>query len=157
MKEQATSLKDQAIKLTRKNGRVLLNGEAVRLLWARPISGRGQEISILSEKNEELAFLENLQCLDEDSQKIANEELQSRYLISRIEKVIEASSVFGKRVVKAQTNRGLISFAIKNPNHTIVHLPKDRVVIKCAIGNRYEILSLSALDERSRGEIEKVI
>ena len=147
----------KSIELKRTNGKVLLQGKPVRLLWARPISGRGQEISILTEKNEEPAFLASLDCLDEESQRIAKEELSSRYLISKIEKVISASSIFGKRVVKAQTNRGVVSFAIKNPNHSIIHLPEDKVVIKCAIGNRYEIPSLSQLDKESKGEIEKVI
>ncbi len=152
----------EKLKLFRKEGKVYAKvddkeAKVVRILWARPISGRDEEVSLLSEKNEEVAFLENLDLLEEESRQIAREELDKRYLIPKIEEVLQATSYFGNRIVEVRTNMGKRSFAIKDPNRSILRPSADQIIFRCAIGNRYEIPSLSSLDERSRKEIAKVI
>ena len=46
---------------------------------------------------------------------------------------------------------------MNDPAGNIVWLTDDRLIIRDAVGNRYEIESLSDLDPKSRAEVEKVI
>ena len=151
------------LRLTRKLDRVYAhfpgNGEPapVRLVWARPISGKGQEVSVLSEDKKEIAMIRSLDDLDADSRRIAEAELEQRYLVPKITRVIRTMATFGNRYWAVETDRGHQAFLMKDPNKNAIWVTEDRLILRDTIGNRYEIESLRALDDRSRAEIERVI
>jgi hypothetical protein len=129
----------------------------VKVLWVRPVSGRGREVSIMGEDNEEIVLLESLDLLDADSRKVAEEALDLRYLVPRITSIPVANPQFGNRYLEVETDRGPRKFLLKDPNSNVVWLTDDRLTIRDTLGNRYEIESLSALDSKSRGNISRVI
>jgi len=129
----------------------------VKLVWVRPISGRGREISVVGKDKKEIMLLSDSGCLDPDSRAIAEEELERRYLVPKITKVTRTESTFGNRYWDVETDRGLRRFLVTDPNVNVLWLTDDRLVIRDTFGNRYEIDSFSALDKRSKTEIEKVI
>ncbi len=130
---------------------------AVRLVWTRPVSGRGSEVAILNEKGKELEMLKGIDSLDERSAAIATEELERRYLIPRITHVNRASAHFGNRYMEIETDRGPRTVLIKDPNANVIWFTNDRLMIRDTLGNRYEIPSLAALSSRARAEVDKVI
>ncbi|MCG3149917.1 MAG: hypothetical protein PCFJNLEI_03384 [Verrucomicrobiae bacterium] len=135
-----------------------LDGETkvVRLVWARPISTAGREIALLDEKKREVALLPGLDALDPTSRQIAEEELRRRYLLPRITRVLQTRSHFGTRYWHVETNHGVRRFVVRNPNHDIIWLSDDHLVLRDPLGNRFEIPSLAALDSASRAAVNNV-
>ncbi len=153
----------EKIRLQRHADRVLLSrGDSddwtpVRLVWARPISGRGGEISFLDKNKREVLMLESLDPLDPESRKVAEEELAKRYLVPRITRVIRTMATFGIRYWHVQTDRGERRFALKHASKNTFWLSRDHLVLRDTLGCVYEIRPFSELDQRSRAEVEKVI
>jgi len=136
-----------------------LNGESkvVRLVWARPISAAGGEIALLDEKKREIALLPGLDALDPASRQIAEEELRCRYLLPRVLRVLQTRSQFGTRYWHVETDHGIRQFVIRNPNHDIIWLSDDHLVLRDPLGNRFEIPSIAGLDAASRAAVHQVI
>ena len=129
----------------------------VRLAWARPIYDRGGDICILDEKKREVVMVSSLESLDAKSRKIAEDELARRYLIPTITRVISANPHLGNRYWHVDTELGERKFLMKDPTRNVIWITKDHLILRDAIGNRYEVASLSALDAFSRAEVLKVI
>ena len=155
--------KAKRFRLLRRGARVFIQfadsdvQKPVKLVWARPITGRGGALSLLDDKKKEVAMLENLDCLDGESRRIAEEELGGRYLIPRITRVIRASANFGVRYWHVETDLGVRQFALKNANKNAVWVSDEHLVLQDTLGCRYEVKPFSALDPRSRAEVDKVI
>ena len=131
--------------------------QPVRILWARPVSAQGRELSIVDEKKKELVLLKDLSALEPGSRLIAAEELQRRYLTARIQRVLEATAQFGTRSWKVETDRGRRAFVVKNVNKDVTWITADHLLIRDTLGYCYEIASLSALDAQSQAEVDKVL
>jgi hypothetical protein len=129
----------------------------VKVLWVRPISGRGREVSIVGLDKKELCLLGSLDCLEPASRRVAEEELNRRYLVPRITRVRRTSAHFGNRYWDVQTDRGPRRFLMRDPNKNAVWVTEDRLVIRDSLGNRYEIEAFSKLDPVSRTEAERVM
>ena len=130
----------------------------VILVYARPITARSREISILDAKSkEEIAWLADLKDLDKKSRRIAKEALYDRYRISIVQSVEHSFVNHGHRYLKVQTDRGFHYFNLKEPGKNVTHLSDDHLVIRDSMGNRYEIPSLAALDPESRARLELVL
>ena len=153
----------RTFRLSRENDKVLLSFEGseektpVRLVWARPITGRGREIGVLGRDKKELATLESMDDLDPESRRIAEEELSRRYLVPRITRVLRTRAHFGVRYWRVLTDIGERRFALKNASRNAVWVTDERLVLHDTLGCRYEISPFSSLDERSRAEALKVI
>jgi len=128
-----------------------------RLVWTRPIRGRGGSVSILDRGKKELALLPSPEVLDAESRRIALEELARRYLAPRITGVIRATANYGVRYWHVRTDRGERRFAMKNASRNAFWAGEDRLMLRDTLGCLYEIRPYSALDARSRMEVEKVI
>jgi len=150
-------------KLQRKFGKVFIryiDSEkeiAVKIVWSRPVSGRGKELSILDEKGKELEMLQGLNALEEQCAVIATEELEKRYLIPKITHVSKASAHFGNRYMEVETDRGPKTILIKDPNSNVIWFTNDRLMFRDTLGNRFEIESLTKLNVHSQKEIDKII
>ncbi len=130
----------------------------VKVLYLRPLSGMGKDISIYGIKEKmELAYISSLDKLQGDSKKLVMEALAERYLIFTITKIINSIVRFGQRIVEVETDRGRRKFNIKDINHDVTWLDEDHLVIKDSFGNRFEIRSFSELDAMSKKLLEKTI
>ena len=49
------------------------------------------------------------------------------------------------------------AFTFKEPGKNVTYLHQEHIVLRDAIGNRYEIRSLSELDAHSRRQINKLL
>jgi len=153
----------ETIRLRRRGDQVVVDAgdgaeaKPVRLVWARPVEDRGGPVSILDEKNNEVALLPDLDSLDPESRKLAEEALSGRYLIPRITRVISTRATFGMRYWHVETEQGERRFAIKHTSKNATWVTEDHLVLRDTLGCRYEIKPLSALDRRSRAEVEKVL
>ena len=151
------------MRLRRRGDQVLLdslNGQEpvpVKLLWARPISGRGTHLSILDDKRTELALLDGLATLDPESRRIAEEDLARRYLVPQITRVIRTRVCFGIRYLRVDTDLGRRDFAFKDASRNVVWISDDHVMLRDTMGCRYEIKPFSGLDPASQREVRRVL
>lgn len=129
----------------------------VKIVWARPLSGKGKELVFIDDNKKEVAMADNLDCLDADSRKLAEEQLGLRYLLVKITKVYEIKVLFGNRFWDVETDIGRKRFAMKEPSKSMIRFPEGRIIVRDTLGNSYEIESLNSLDKRSQKEVEKVI
>jgi len=148
--------------LTRKNGCIYArNGRGeevkVKILWLRPLSGRGREVSLLDTGNKEVALFASIDELDEESRAIAQAELDRRYLVPRILRVKEATARYGSRYWDVETHLGDRRFILKNATKNALWMSSEHLVLRDTMGNSYEINPFSGLDARSRTLVEKLL
>ncbi|MFC1743148.1 DUF1854 domain-containing protein [Candidatus Riflebacteria bacterium] len=151
-------------RVIKRGDRVLLdlkdgkNPFPIRIVWARPLSGPKKEVSILdADKKKEILLLSSLENLEPDTKKIIKEELQRRYFLPKITRVINTKASFGNRYWQVETDRGERNFLMKSPETNAEWLNDDHVILRDSLGNHYEIESFSRLDPQSRQEAEKVL
>ena len=129
----------------------------VSFVWAKPLTGREQEISVLDEKKKEVLLIHSLADLDKETARVIREELEKRYFFPIITKVISTSTISGDRYWIVETDRGPRKFLMKDPNSTVLYLTTDNLLIRDTMGHCYEIISLQSLDSHSQDEINKII
>ncbi|MHC4480477.1 MAG: DUF1854 domain-containing protein [Planctomycetota bacterium] len=129
----------------------------VRIVWARPVSGRGRQVCFLDEQKREVLMIDSLDGLDPESRRVAEAELERRYLIPKITRVVRTAAHFGSRYWEVETDRGPRRFAMKDPAKNAVWISDDHLILRDTLGNRYEIPSFATLDQWSRSQVAKVL
>lgn len=105
----------------------------------------------------ELAWLPSLEALDDESRRHAEEMLWKHYRIAQVHQILESVVNHGHRYLRVRTDRGDRHFNLREPGNNVTYLSGDQVVIRDSMGNRYEIPSVSALDEASQIHLERVL
>lgn len=151
-------------RLWREDGKVLYRdpdggeAQAVRVLWARPLSGRGGPVSIMmAGKKREVAYVASLDELDADSRRVAEEELAVGMVLPRIKRIRQVRPRFGSYYWDVETDMGRNKFVLSSPENNHFRFGNDTVVVKDVAGNCYEIPSVSELDADSRRELDRVL
>lgn len=136
------------VRLTLSDGRVFDDLEPRRLF---PLTDTEHYITLLDSKEREVALIKSLSELDEDSRAALEACFGEYYLIPRITQVLSIEDKFGTLSFHVMTDRGEISFRIRNRHSDIKMLyGTSRVLIRDADDNRYEIPELDALDRHSK-------
>ncbi|BBM87066.1 DUF1854 domain-containing protein [Candidatus Uabimicrobium amorphum] len=149
-------------RLLKKHGKVYIQFEKqqeklAKILWARPLTGRWKEISIVDEKKKEIIFLDSLNSIPTESRQIAKDELIRNYFLPKIIKVFETKSHRSCRYWHVETEKGPRKFLMKNPNRDFLCISQDNIILRDHIGNCYEIVSFRKLDRSSKNAINKII
>jgi len=129
----------------------------VKVVWARPITAKGGPLCIVDRQKRQLAMLSGLDSLDEQSRRVAADELTRRYLMPRITRVVRATASFGIRYWHVETDLGERHFALKQASKNALWITDEQLVLRDTLGCLYEINPFSGLDARSRAEVEKVL
>ncbi len=125
----------------------------VRPVQASPLAHTDRYVSLLDIKNEEVAFIRDLNDLDEGSRKVIEEELTHRYLRATIERIDSIQMEYGVTYWDVMTDRGRREFVIRGHENT--HWASDtRVLLTDVDGNRFEIVDYTRLDPHSVQLIE---
>jgi hypothetical protein len=148
------------VKLKRKGDQVLATdtkGEQflVDIVWLRPATGIGKEISLLTENSRSI-IIESIDKLDQLSRKIAREELNKNYIIPVIKRIVSTQIYLGNRYFEVETDRGDYKFVVKNP-YTAIRESGDGILIRDVMGNLYSITDISQLDRKSQNELDRIL
>ena len=115
-----------------------------------PFTRPTRYITLLSDDGKkEAAVITDISLLDSDSRKAVEDCFGEFYMIPTIIKVIEANSRYGSATMKVVTDRGEISFRVRNINSDIKMMDDKRMLIRDNNDNRYEIPDINALDKKS--------
>lgn len=117
--------------------------------WSIPES----YLSVRSAEGKEVAMLDSLDALEGPSREVAEAELRASVFQPRIRRVVSFKTDFGVATVTAETDRGVVSFEIRQ-REDVRHLSPTRALFRDPDGNTYEVADLEALDETSRRHLQ---
>lgn len=136
------------VRLTLRDGTVIEDLEPHRLF---PITNTTMFISLLDQNEREVAFVRDFKELDEASVEALKACFEEYYMIPKITGVIAISERFGSIKWKVETDRGTVTFRIRNRQSDIKCLyGTKRVLVRDSNDNRYEIPDYTALDAHSK-------
>ncbi len=135
-----------SVSLTMADGTVYTDVELRRLF---PISDRDHYISLISSDEKEIAMIKSYDDISPESAAAVKACFNDYYFIPKILKIHECSDATGSLTMKVDTDHGYVEFRIRNRHSDIKIYPEDRIIIRDASDNRYEIESLAALDRKS--------
>ena len=129
----------------------------VRLALAAPLSRPGQHVSLLNGKGEEIVLLPDLEALEPASRRVAERELQRRYLTSRIGRLLSLKQEFGVTYWEAETDRGTRDFVVRDLQENCVWLSESHLLLVDVDGSRFEIPDRRRLDERGQQLLDAIL
>ena len=101
-------------------------------------------------QEEEILIIKDLENMDEDSRNAVLKSLEGYYMIPRISDILEFKKVNDDLQWTVDTDRGIITFDIRDKYTSIKQLPDGRILVKDASDNRYEIPDLATLSKKVR-------
>ena len=124
----------------------------VRAVRAFPISGKAGYISFVDNDGNEVALMADPEDLDDASRQTLGRALDKMYYVPKIMCVHGITEKMGVGHWEVTTDRGYASFEVV-AREQIRRLPRGRLLITDADGNRFEIEDVDALDMRSQALI----
>jgi len=121
----------------------------VRALRAFPVSGKADYVSFLNKDDKEIALVARPGKLDRESRSALHNALDKMYYVPKISQVYKLTEKMGVTNWRVMTDCGFASFEVVDRQH-IRKLPNNRLLIKDADGNRFEIEDTLRLDDRSQ-------
>lgn len=135
------------VRLIKKDGSVIEDLEPRKLF---PFSNSEMYITLLDKNEKEVGFVRKLDEIDEESRKVLEECFKEYYMIPKISRLLECEDKFGMLKWTVDTDRGVITFQIRNRHSDIKKLyGTNRVIVRDSNDNRYEIPDVTVLDSRS--------
>ena len=135
------------VRLTLQDGTVYENLEP-RMLF--PFTNHEMYITLLNKDEREVGFVRDLEEVDDASRQALEECFREYYLIPKISRLIDCEDKFGTLKWTVETDRGVITFQIRNRHSDIKHLwGTKRVIIRDSNDNRYEIPDHTVMDAHS--------
>ena len=131
---------------------VKMNGEThegVRASLALPISDRDSYVSLrigaTKGKERELGMIRNLNELDDATRRTVQRDLNKRYFLHEIGKLISVTEKFGFIYFEAETSKGKLKFAMRYEYNQVQEYGEHGRVILDTDENRYIIPDLREL------------
>ena len=136
------------VRLILRDGTVIEDLEPRRLF---PFSNHTMYITLLDKDECEVAIIRDYDELDEGSMKVLQECFSEYYMIPQITRLVSSVEKFGSLKWVVDTDRGRVTFRIRNRHSDIKHFyGTNRVIIRDSNDNRYEIKDYQALDAHSQ-------
>lgn len=135
------------VRLTMKDGTVY---DALEPRMLFPFTNHTMYISLLNDDEREVAFVRSLDEIDSDSRHALEDCFREYYMIPKISRVINCEDKFGTLKWTVDTDRGVITFQVKNRHSDIKNLRgTSRIIVRDSNDNRYEIPDYTVLDAHS--------
>lgn len=129
----------------------------VQIARAFPLSKPDTYIGLRDGRDKDIGMLVTLDTMDAASRAILDEELERRYFLPRIQKVLSVREEFGTTTWQVETDKGPRTFSVQNLRESTQDLTPTRLLITDIEGNRYEFPDVRGLDERSFEVLQRVL
>lgn len=136
------------VRLTIVNDRSWIKVSVAR---AFPLSNPDHYLGFLDGAGKDIGLLHDPALLDPDSRRIVDEELEKRYFVPIVERVITVKEEFGTIYWSVETDRGEKEVIVRNLRDNLQDLGSSRVIITDVDGNRFEFSDITKLDSKSQG------
>ncbi len=118
-----------------------------------PLSDPDHYIGFLDGNGKDVGLLNDPGLLDVDSRRIVDEELEKRYFVPVVERVVSVKEEFGTIYWIVDTDRGEKEIIARNLRDNLMELALSRVILTDVDGNRFEFPDINRLDGKSLGII----
>ena len=115
-----------------------------------PVSRPDEYVSLLDADGVEIAQIRRLADLNPESRAAVVNSLNDYYLVPTITRIVSATEKYGTLRWTVQTERGEISFDIRNRNHDIRVNSDGSIRVRDSNDNRYCIPDWKKLDKHSK-------
>lgn len=122
----------------------------VNVARAFPISNPNRYIGFLDGNGKDIGLIIDPGQLDPESRRVLEEELELRYFVPTVERVLSVREEFGTIYWHVVTNRGEKEIIVRNLRDNLQELPNLRVIITDVDGNRFEFPDVNRLDRKSQ-------
>ena len=117
---------------------------AVAVIRAFPLSARDRFLSVRS-GGEEVGVIASPAELSADDRKLIEEDLQRRYLVPAVKRIVSAKERFGTVDWTMETDRGTCRFTTRNLRENVQQPAPGRIILNDVDGNRYDIRNVDDL------------
>jgi hypothetical protein len=131
--------------------------DAVKLYRVAPLSQPNGPVAILDEKGYEILTIRSLSELDAESRRVAEAELARRYLTARVQRIVSLTQESAVTYWTVETDRGQREFVVQGLQENCTWFSDDHIMLIDVDGNRFEIPSIAAMDERSQALLNEAI
>lgn len=124
--------------------------DKVKVLRSFPLSEPAHYLSVCSAEEKEIGLIRSLSELDKSSRMLVEKELERRYFVPRIERVISTRMQFGFVHWEVETDRGRCRFSTRHLRDNVVRPSPGRYILSDVDNNRFDIPDIAELDPRSQ-------
>jgi len=121
----------------------------VMVIRAQPISDPDGYIGLLDGAGKDIGVIRDPKQLDEESRALIAEELELRYFVPVVKRVLSVKFEFGTIYWSLETTRGRMDAIVRHLRDNLQELSASRVMITDVDGNRFEFPDINALDAES--------
>ncbi len=144
-----------ALMLTIDGDRSYLKVRAVR---AFPLSELNEFIGLLDAiAGKEIGMLRSLRDLDGPARQLVEHEINKRYFIPKVLRIVDAKKEFGTIYWDVETDKGNRKFVMRGLRDSVHEIEPGRYLINDVEGNRLEVPQLENLDSRSLAIWDRVV
>jgi hypothetical protein len=122
----------------------------VTIISAFPLSDPRRYLSVCSTDSREIGMIADIRELDDQSRRLVEQDLERRYIVPVIRRVVAVKERFGTVDWTVETDRGVRRFTTRNLRENIIQPSPNRYLISDVDGNRYDVRDLAALDGASQ-------
>lgn len=122
----------------------------VGVVRAFPLSDRNRFYSVRDSGDNEIGIIVNPTDLSAENQNLIDEDLQRRYFIPSVKRIVSAKERFGTVEWTVETDRGLCHFTTQNLRENVQRPAPGRIILNDVDGNRYDIRNFDELNRDSQ-------
>ena len=139
--------------LTLTDGRVY---EGVVPVRAFPLQAPEQCVAFMSLEGKEVAWVDELSALPQDTRELIKQEIASREMMPVIERIVSVSTLSPPSTWEVVTDRGATQLILKG-EEDIRRLTGSTLIITDSHGLRFMLPDMQALDKNSRRIIDRFL
>jgi uncharacterized protein DUF1854 len=143
-----------ALRLTIDEERSVLKVAVVR---AFPLSYPQQYLSVRDGANKEVGLIVDTAELDDESRRWVAEDLDRRYVVPVIRRILTMKERFGTVEWEVETDRGVCRFTTRNTRDNVSQPSPGRYLLTDVEGNRYDVRDVTALDPASQAWLLRLL
>ena len=117
---------------------------------AFPLSDRNHFLSVRDGGDNEIGLIVNPDELSAENRQLIEEDLERRYLVPAVKRVVSAKERFGIVEWTVETDRGPCHFTTQNLRENVQRPALGRIILNDVDGNRYDIRNVDELSRESQ-------
>ena len=124
--------------------------EKVTIRRAFPLSVPTGYHSVRDSDNKEVGLLCGIEALDAESRRLVDLELERRYMVAIIRKIVKVTERFGTVDWEVETDRGACRFTTRDLRENVIRAGASHYLLTDVENNRFEVPDLNVLDPNSQ-------
>jgi hypothetical protein len=122
----------------------------IGIVRAFPLSDPNQYFSVRDGANKEVGLIVDPSRLGVEDRQLVDEELQRRYFVPAVTRIVSAKERFGTVDWTVETDRGLCRFTTRNLRENVQRPAPERIILTDVDGNRYDIRNIDEVSRESQ-------